>query len=82
LLQRQRPLAGLPLGQLLIGCAALFIFPRPGNLSPRQFARDFFFVSRNLFRIGVVIGLAQREVIFGKRNEFVCMPKVAVVKAG
>lgn len=83
------PLAGLLLGQLLIGYVALFVFLRAGNLSLRpgqtplrQFTRDFFFVSRNLFRIGAVIGPAQREVIFGKRSEFVRTPKSAVVKAG
>lgn len=59
---------------------ALFTFPCAGNHYPRQFARDCFFVSRNIFRIGAVIGLAQRQVIFGKRNEFLCTPKVAVVE--
>ncbi|GLS23015.1 glucosyltransferase [Labrys miyagiensis] len=83
------PLAALLLGQLLIGYVALFVFLRAGNLSLRpgrtslrQFMRDFFFVSRDLFKIGAVIGPAQREVIFGKRSEFVRTPKSAVVKAG
>jgi cellulose synthase/poly-beta-1,6-N-acetylglucosamine synthase-like glycosyltransferase len=76
------PLAGLLVGQLLIGYAALFIFLRAGNLSLRpgatsfrQFLRDFLTISRNLFRIGTVIGPAQREVIFRKRSEFVRTPK-------
>ncbi len=79
-------LAGLLAGQLLIGYVALFVFLRAGNLSLRpgqtsfrQFARDFLFVSRDLFRIGAVIGPAQREVIFRKRSEFVRTPKSAVV---
>ena len=83
------PLAALLLGQLLVGYVALFVFLRAGNLSLRpgktslpQFMRDFFFVSRALFKIGAVIGPAQREVIFGKRSEFVRTPKSAVVKVG
>jgi cellulose synthase/poly-beta-1,6-N-acetylglucosamine synthase-like glycosyltransferase len=82
-------LAGLLAGQLLIGYVALFVFLRAGNLSLRpgktslrQFLHEFFYVSRDLFKIGAVIGPAQREVIFGKRSEFVRTPKSAVVKAG
>ena len=48
----------------------------------RGLAARGFFHSRDLFRIRAVIGSAQREVIFGKRSEFVRTPKSAVVKAG
>ncbi|MGJ4857742.1 glycosyltransferase family 2 protein [Labrys sp. KB_33_2] len=75
-------LAGLLISQLLIGYAALFVFLRAGNLSLRpgqtslfDFLREFAQVSRDLFRIGAVIGPAQREVIFRKRSEFVRTPK-------
>ena len=77
-------LVGILVGQLLIGYAALFIFLRAGNLSLRpgetsfsDFLREFMQVSRDLFRIGAVIGPAQREVIFRKRSEFVRTPKSA-----
>ena len=75
-------LAGILIGQLLIGYIALSVFLRAGNLSLRpgetslsDFLREFVQVSRDLFRIGAVIGPAQREVIFGKRSEFVRTPK-------
>jgi len=72
------------IGQLAIGYVALFVFLRsgsvslrPGKVPLRQFIRDFVVVSRNLVQIGGAIAPAQREVIFGKRSEFVRTPKSA-----
>jgi cellulose synthase/poly-beta-1,6-N-acetylglucosamine synthase-like glycosyltransferase len=72
------------IGQLAIGYVALFVFLRsgsvslrPGKVSLSQFIRDFFMVTRNLVLIGGAIAPAQREVIFGKRSEFVRTPKSA-----
>jgi cellulose synthase/poly-beta-1,6-N-acetylglucosamine synthase-like glycosyltransferase len=82
-------LAGLLAGHLLTGYLALFVFLRAGNLSLRpgetdfrRFLRDFLTISRDLFRIGAVIGPAQREVIFGKRSEFVRTPKSTAAQPG
>jgi cellulose synthase/poly-beta-1,6-N-acetylglucosamine synthase-like glycosyltransferase len=72
--------------QLLVGYAALFVFLRTGSVSLRpgkvpfgRFLREFGMVSRNLFRIGAALGPAQREVILGRRSEFVRTPKTAAL---
>jgi cellulose synthase/poly-beta-1,6-N-acetylglucosamine synthase-like glycosyltransferase len=75
--------------QIVIGYAALFVFLRagnrslrPGQLSLAAFLTRFFALSRHLFTIGASIGRAQREVVLGRRSEFVRTPKRADREAG
>jgi cellulose synthase/poly-beta-1,6-N-acetylglucosamine synthase-like glycosyltransferase len=80
-------LGAVMLCQFLVGYAALFVFLRSGNLSLRpgsasfgHFVRAFGLVSYHLFKIGAQIGRAQREVVLGRRSEFVRTPKTALAR--